>query len=116
MATIKEDELGLYVVSGGWVVRPSKHNPTKYTVGDDVKTKCYSGSPFHGIGDKAAKRGEYREKWIGCGVDSYNYKKLSFQEQKQKYDWYQEMFGETMDKSRFQDRMDEILEKQKGKI
>jgi len=67
MSIIKEDAIGIYVESSGWIARPGGN--TSFNVGDNPKTHHFGGSPHHGIGkNPGAKRGEYVEIWYGDGL------------------------------------------------
>lgn len=84
MATVKQDEIGVYVSSGGYIARPV--TKTRFKKGDKVRNNHFGGSPLHGIGkDETCKRGEYLETWLGCGVTSQD---KTPEQRKEKYDWY----------------------------
>lgn len=60
---MKQDEYGLSVQAGGHTARPAF--PSRYKVGDDVKTHHYSGSINVGVGkDGHSCRGKYVELWF----------------------------------------------------
>jgi hypothetical protein len=85
---VKQDNKGIYIVSGGWIARPIDAkdsfiytHETKYKVGDIVETKHFGGSPKHGVGikDKAnhvkGKHYEWEEYWMGDGL-AHDYKEM----------------------------------------
>lgn len=84
MATVKEDKIGVYVNSGGYIARPV--GKTRYKKSDVIKAHHFGGSPLHGIGkDETCKRGEYLETWLGCGEA---HRDKTYEQRKEKYDWY----------------------------
>lgn len=85
MAVIREDKIGLYANSGGYIARP-RDGVTRFKKGDRVKDNHFGGSPLHGIGkDETCKRGEYLETWIGCGMA---HEHTTYEQRKEQYDWY----------------------------
>jgi hypothetical protein len=91
---IKKDELGLYVIAGGYIARPFWG--TCFKEGDVVKTHHFGGSTRAGvtITDKKKthnfKRGGQYENWCTTGLDSSKYKRGEYTQEQIKIstDWY----------------------------
>ena len=84
MATVKEDTIGLWISSCGYIARPV--GTTRFKKGDKVKNKHFAGSPLHGVGkDGTCERGDYLETWLGCG--QVHADRTPEQRQRQ-YEWY----------------------------
>lgn len=79
-AIIKKDELGLYVIAGGSIVRP--FFGTIFKEGDKVKAHCYGGCCQAGVtfdnNDFSFKKCEQRETWWSTGISDLNYKNKIF--------------------------------------
>ncbi len=78
MAKIKKDIIGLYVKSGGDVVRPSKNqtHPTIFKEGDEVKAYHQDGTTIHQLRD-----GNRNELWVSYSSmegDIYDYAKKHY--------------------------------------
>ncbi len=69
MPVVKQDNIGLYIESGGYVARPLDRTSLK--VGDKVESRHFGGSVVHGVGkDPTLPRGDYHDYWLGCGMAS----------------------------------------------
>ena len=94
ITTIKEDELGMFVIAGGYISRP--FYGTKFQVGDKVKTHHFSCSTNAGVtvADKPEthhfkkEKGGQFEYWCTTGLSSYDMKKKSKAEIKEQTEWY----------------------------
>jgi len=111
MATkIKKDQLGLYVIAGGYIARPFWG--TCFNEGDVVKTHHFGGSTRAGVTvtDKKEthnfKRNGQYENWCTTGLDSTNYNKGKYTQEQIKIstDWYRR------DMIHFADRLAEANE------
>lgn len=92
---IKKDELGLYVIAGGYIARPFWG--TCFKEGDEVKSHHFGGSTRAGVTVTDRKethnfkrKGQY-EYWSTTGLDSGKYKRGEYtQEQIERTtEWYQ---------------------------
>lgn len=92
---IKKDELGLYVIAGGYIARPFWG--TCFKEGDEVKSHHFNGSTRAGVTVTDRKEthnfkrtGQY-EYWSTTGLDSGKYKRGEYtQEQTERTtEWYQ---------------------------
>lgn len=92
---IKKDELGLYVIAGGYIARPFWG--TCFKEGDEVKSHHFGGSTRAGVTvtDRKEthnfKRTGHHEYWSTTGLDSGKYKRGEYtQEQIERTtEWYQ---------------------------
>ena len=75
MPKIRHDEISIYVLSGGYVVRPFR--PTKITL-TVVKARHVSGSIYHKIED---------EVWVNSGT-SYEYNDQTVKQRKELWQEY----------------------------
>ena len=91
---IKKDDLGLYVIAGGYIARPFWG--TCFNEGDEVKSHHFSGSTRAGVTVTDRKEthnfkweGQY-ENWCTTGLDSQKHKKGEYtQEEIEKTtEWY----------------------------
>lgn len=91
---IKKDELGLYVIAGGYIARPFWG--TCFKEGDEVKSHHFSGSTRAGVTVTDRKethnfkgKGQY-ENWCTTGLGSGKYKRGEYtQEQLERTtEWY----------------------------
>jgi hypothetical protein len=90
---VKSDFLGIYVVSGSYIIRPNPKKPSRFKEGDKVATYHFGGSPMHGIGkDSSCGRGQYLERWVGTG--EVRRVKNDKNEAQKSYDFYMNTFGD----------------------
>jgi hypothetical protein len=91
---IKKDELGLYVIAGGWIARP--FYGTCFNEGDTVKSHHFGGSTRAGVtlADRKEthnfKRNGVYEIWCTTGISSWEYRsgKYTQEEIKETTEWY----------------------------
>lgn len=92
ITTIKEDELGMFVIAGGYISRP--FYGTKFQVGDEVKTHHFGGSTNAGVtvSEKPEthhfKKGGQFEYWCTTGMTLRDLGKKSKNEIKESTEWY----------------------------
>ena len=67
MSIIRKDDEGLYVITGGWIARPT--GASKFKEGDKTVAKHFGGSPLVGVG-KLKGRGNYAEHWRTAGMSN----------------------------------------------
>lgn len=64
---VQSDDIGLFVVNAGQVVRPIAE--TVHAKGDQVEVRQCSGSVAFGVGrDGNAKMGVWQDFWLGCEI------------------------------------------------
>lgn len=90
--TVKQDNIGLYVVAGGWIARP--FYGTIFNVGDNVLTHHFGGNTNAGVttpGKSAThnfRNKGIQEIWSTTGVMASEYSKLSAKEIMDKTQYY----------------------------
>lgn len=84
--TVKKDEIGLYVVAGGWICRPI--HGTCFKENDKVKSHHFGGSTKAGVTilESNFKKGPY-EYWSTTGIFAYK-REESIEEEMEKIEWY----------------------------
>jgi hypothetical protein len=99
MSVVKQDSVGIYVQSGGYIARPIPEYPTRFKVGENIKTKHFGGSVIHGVGKHYnCKPGQYMEYWLSCGDYGLPHgpKGSLDMTRAQAYAWYLEYHGNEL--------------------
>lgn len=90
-AKVQKDEVGLYILSGGYFARPIKE--THFKENDKIKTHHFSGTIIAGVGkDFSMKKGKYLEYWVATGIGNWEYN--SPEKRRKSWEWYKNHYLE----------------------